>query len=128
MSFELPRSGPAMSPHPKSEKDSKEDLTGHQLGHNPYLMQARHIIISRLKPYRFQLYLFGSQARGQSSFTSDIDIGVLPISPFPPGLLSEIREELEESSIPYPVELVDLTKVGSDFVTRVEKEGVLWND
>jgi predicted nucleotidyltransferase len=92
-----------------------------------YLEQIRKIILSRLKDYRFQLLLFGSQATQRSDNASDIDIAILPITPLPRGLLSEIREELEESCIPYPVDLVDLSKTSPDFVRHVKEEGIMWN-
>ncbi len=93
-----------------------------------YLRQIREVILSRLKGYRFQLYLFGSQAKRQAGKTSDIDVGILPNTPLPKGLLSEIREELEESHIPYPVDLVDLSRSSPEFLQNVRKEGVIWND
>jgi predicted nucleotidyltransferase len=59
--------------------------------------------------------------------TSDIDVAVLPLEPFPSGLLSEIREALEESRVLYPVELVDLSTTTPEFRDRVLKEGILWS-
>jgi hypothetical protein len=53
---------------------------------------------------------------------------VLPLEPLPPGLLSAIREELEESNVPFRVDLVDLSDAGSTFREQVEKEGQLWTD
>ena len=93
-----------------------------------YLKQIRRVILSRLKDYKFQLYFFGSRAIQRSGRASDIDIAILPTTPLPRGLLSEIREELEESCIPYPVDLVDLSRSNPDFVRRVKQEGVMWND
>jgi predicted nucleotidyltransferase len=93
-----------------------------------YIKQIRKIILNRLKDYRFQLFFFGSQSTQQSGRTSDIDVAILPITPLPRGLLSEIREELEESRIPYPVDLVDLSRSNPEFVQHVRKEGVIWND
>ena len=90
------------------------------------LKRIRDIIINRLKGYRFQLFFFGSHARKEACRTSDIDVGLLPLKPIPPGLLSEIREELSESSIPYPVDLVDLSHASNDFVERVKQEGISW--
>ncbi len=93
-----------------------------------YLKQTRKIILRRLKDYSFQLFLFGSQAAQRAGRTSDIDIGILPIAPLPRGLLSEIREELEESHIPYPVDLVDLSRSNPEFLQHVKQEGVIWSD
>lgn len=93
-----------------------------------YLKQTRKIILRRLKDYSFQLFLFGSQSTQRAGRTSDIDVGVLPIGPLPRGLLSEIREELEESLIPYPVDLVDLSRSNPEFLQHVRQKGVIWSD
>lgn len=93
-----------------------------------YLKQIRNLIMNRLKGQRFQIFLFGSQVAERAGHASDIDIAILPITVFPRGLISQIREELEESNIPYPVDLVDLSKLNPEFVQRVREEGVSWND
>jgi len=93
-----------------------------------YLKQTRKIILRHLKDYKFQLFLFGSQTTQRAIRTSDIDVGVLPMDPLPRGLLSEIREELEESHIPYPVDLVDLSRSTPEFLQHVRQEGVVWNN
>jgi hypothetical protein len=36
-------------------------------------------------------------------------------------------ERLEESSVLYPVELVDLSKAAGSFRDKVQAEGILWN-
>ena len=93
-----------------------------------YLKQTRKIILRHLKDYRFQLFLFGSQFTQRAGRTSDIDVGILPMVPLPKGLLSKIREELEESHIPYPVDLVDLSRSNPEFRQHVKEEGAVWSD
>jgi hypothetical protein len=87
------------------------------------LEQAREIVL-RGAPAR--VYLFGSRARHDQARSSDIDVAILPLAPLPPGLLSSIREELEESNIPYVVDLVDLSQSGAAFREAVLREGVEW--
>lgn len=93
-----------------------------------YLEQIREVVLRQLKGHRFQLYLFGSQATKRAGRASDIDVGIFPIAPFARGLLSEIREELEESNIPYHVDLVDLSRTTPEFLQRVRQEGAIWSD
>lgn len=92
------------------------------------LDQVRRLILEKLWPYPVKVYLFGSWARGLAGRTSDIDIGVLPYGPLPPGLLSEISHELEDSTVVFPVELVDLSWADPAFRERVVKEGIVWKD
>ncbi len=70
--------------------------------------------------------LFGSRAKGCAARASDVDVAVLPLQPLPGGLLSSIREALEESSVPWRVDLVDLSEVDEPFRSRVLEEGIEW--
>jgi len=78
------------------------------------------------KPCSF--YLFGSRATGTHSLVSDFDIAVLAADDISHEL-SLAREHLEESNIPYMVDLVDLQATSSEFASRVPQEGfVLWRN
>lgn len=74
-----------------------------------------------------KVYLFGSWARGNASVVSDIDLAIEADVPLPPGTLARLRERLEESHVPYRVEVVDLQEVEPAFRDRILKEGVLWS-
>ena len=89
-----------------------------------YLKQIRNLIMNRLKGQKSRLFLFGSQVAGKTGHTADIDGAIVPITAFPHGLSSHLREELEESNVPYTVDLVDLSKSNPEFVKSVKKEGV----
>ena len=91
------------------------------------LAQARQIILRGLAPYRAEVYLYGSVAQGRGRRTSDIDIAVWSEEPLPQGTLAAIRQEIEESNIPYPVELVNLQGADETFRERVVQEGILWS-
>lgn len=74
------------------------------------------------------VYLFGSWARGDATPISDIDLAIDAPTPLPPGTLARLRERLEESSVPYRVEVVDLKDADPAFRQRVLEEGLLWSD
>ncbi len=42
-------------------------------------------------------------------------------------MLAHVRDEFEESHIPYRIEVVDLSKADLYFRERVFKEGIRWN-
>ena len=92
------------------------------------LQQVRMIILNRLAKYPVRIFLFGSHATGRACAASDIDVAVLPEIDLPSGLLSQVREELEESNVPYKVDFVDISKTDEVFRQRVLSEGVEWND
>ncbi len=85
------------------------------------------IAARELGAQRARLYLFGSRARGDAGRASDIDIAVLPEAPLEPGTLARIRDALEESTIPYEVEVVDLSRVDRAFRRKVLAEAIAWN-
>ena len=91
------------------------------------LTRVRRIVTARLGRYEVRVYLFGSRATGGAHEASDIDLAVDPREPLPPGTLAELREALEESTIPYRVDVVDLRDTDATFRDRVREEGVEWN-
>ncbi len=70
---------------------------------------------------KVSVYLFGSRARGDNSGFSDIDIGVYSEEDIK-DLLTLIRAVLEESNLPYKV---DLNK-NPELYEQVKKEGIKW--
>jgi predicted nucleotidyltransferase len=100
----------------------------HTGGNRDDLEAARRIVVKFLGSQRARLFLFGSRARGDARRASDIDVALLPEAPLISGTLARIREALEESHIPYRVEVIDLSTVGEAFRRKVLAEGVPWND
>ena len=94
---------------------------------NPYLEKAKEIVLARIPREDYSVFLFGSRAEGQERETSDLDIGFLGIKPVPEKLIREIREALDESVIPYRVDLVDFHKVDPAFKVIALKKVIVWN-
>ena len=92
------------------------------------LEEAKRIVLDKLGGTRARVYLFGSRAQGNPRAASDIDIGILDDAPLADFLLSDIRETLFESTIPYRVDVVDLGQVDAEFRRRVLTEGIPWKD
>ena len=97
-------------------------------GRRDPLDEARAIVLEGLRGTDCRVFLFGSRARGDVHDASDVDVAVLPRQVLPVGTLSRIREALEDSTLPFTVDLVDLSDVDPTFRTRVEREGVPWID
>jgi predicted nucleotidyltransferase len=72
------------------------------------------------------VYLFGSHARGEVRHASDIDIAILPREDLPVAFFAELAETIEESRIPYEVDLVDLRRVSPAFREEVIRSGIKW--
>ena len=91
------------------------------------LKRVRELVTTSLEGYHVRVYLFGSHATGAVHEASDVDVAVDVVEPLPPGVLARLREALEESTIPYRVEVVDLRDADADFRERVLREGIEWN-
>jgi len=69
--------------------------------------------------------LFGSRARGDYLETSDMDVGILPKGRINKDKIALFRERIENSNIPYKVDVVDLSQTSRKFADQVLKEGLL---
>ena len=92
------------------------------------LKLVRQLVLSGLGGAPARVYLFGSRATGHARPASDIDVAVWPLTELPIGTLALIREALEESLIPFTVDLVDLRDTDEAFRARVLKEGIAWHE
>ena len=92
------------------------------------LNEVRQIVREILKEETVTVYLFGSWARGNPTSLSDIDIAIQAHTPLPPGSLARLRERLEESRVPYRVDVVDMDNVSLTFKQRIDQEGIQWKD
>ncbi len=93
------------------------------------LAGVRRLVLGYLRPWRVRVWLFGSRARGDASPRSDIDIALLPEDEaLPVDWLATLRERLEESHVPWHVDVVDLRVADPALRRAVEREGILWSD
>ena len=90
----------------------------------------RAIIGSLLQPLLLmssaELILFGSRARGDATPTSDIDIALRAPQPLSPDLLSVAREALEDSNIPFKIDLLDYATLPAELRQAIDREGIPW--
>jgi hypothetical protein len=92
------------------------------------LRELHQMITGALGEHDAEVWLFGSSARGDVLQHSDIDIGILPRGDLPSGFFSDLKERIEESAIPYEVDLVDLGRAAPTLIEEVRREGVKWRD
>ena len=90
--------------------------------------QLRRIVLGALGEHDAAVYLFGSMATGPVRHASDIDVGILPRDELPPAFFALLADDIEESTIPYDVDLVDLRTVDPVFLEKVIHTGVKWRD
>ena len=90
------------------------------------LQQVRSVVESVAEQATVQVYLFGSWARGEERVTSDIDLAIEGEDASE--MAMQVREALEESNIPYRVDVVNLVEASPALLANVRKEGILWKD
>jgi hypothetical protein len=91
-----------------------------------WLGLARDIATRLLAPHDVEVYLFGSRARGDARLASDIDLAIEPRGDLPASVLAKLADELEESTIPVRVELIDLRTAGERLRDSVRRDGIRW--
>lgn len=74
-----------------------------------------------------QIYLFGSRARKDNKPESDIDITIDNKNKIDLLTLSNIKEDIEESSIPFTVDVVDLNNISEELKKQILKDRIKWN-
>ena len=67
-------------------------------------------------------------ARGDEKRTSDIDIAIDYAAPDAAEVFTRLRFELEESNIPYRVDILDIFRADENIVKKIKLEGILWKD
>lgn len=75
----------------------------------------KKIIFQFLDPKEYNVFIFGSRATGKAKKYSDYDIGIFGRKPVPWHVLSLIEEALEESDLPYMVDVVDFSLLPKKF-------------
>lgn len=75
---------------------------------------VREIVLRHSSPDRNRPVVFGSRATGTARQYSDVDIGIAG-EPLPLYELGLIREEFDESSLPYVVDIVNFADMSEEF-------------
>lgn len=85
--------------------------------------RIRNILGKHLDLSRYRIFFFGSRVTGKGSDRSDIDIGISGKEPVPNDVLARIKDELEESSILYEIDVVDFARAHDRF-KQVALQGI----
>jgi predicted nucleotidyltransferase len=83
-------------------------------------------VIDPLKRQGCKVWIFGSRARGQQQPFSDVDILFEPPVDvlLPSALISEMKEQAEESRLNYKIDLVSVSHLAESYKPSVFKDRV----
>jgi predicted nucleotidyltransferase len=90
-----------------------------------YKKQILDICSSRLGE-DYKLYLFGSRARGDQEPHSDIDLAInISNNAHTEKLIFLLIEDLEQSTIPFKIDFLDMDKASDVLKQSITSEGIL---
>jgi len=92
-----------------------------------YIDLARQIVLREVSTDEYAVFLFGSRTEKRHSQTSDIDIGILGKRPLPLEVRAHLLELLNDSDIPYHVDVVDFFTADPEFKKHALKKSIVWN-
>jgi uncharacterized protein len=90
--------------------------------------EYREQIIEIIKKHlpEAKIYLFGSRSRGTNHPGSDIDIAVDTSHKIDRSIIHKIKDELEDTTIPFFVDVIDWYSAEDTLKSQVKKDGILW--
>ncbi len=77
--------------------------------------EIKRIIYSFIDSSQYRVFVFGSRAAGKAKRYSDYDIGIIGKKPLPSKTKVLIEEALEESDLPFKVDVVDFSQLSPGF-------------
>lgn len=76
---------------------------------------VKQVVRKYLPDESYRAFIFGSHASGKNRKFSDLDLGIMGPKSLSPKEYFSIKDDLEESDLPYRVDLIDFTKVSDKF-------------
>ena len=74
------------------------------------------------------IYLFGSYATGKNLPGSDIDVAIDTGKPVPYNIILKILVDIDETTIPMKVDVVDLQTAPKNLKQDIIREGIKWTN
>jgi hypothetical protein len=91
-----------------------------------YLQRIKSVLREEIRDQDISVILFGSRATGEGYAGSDVDIALKAAGPIDRRLISRLHERLEESTIPYRVDLVDWSRASAPLRKEIDEKGKEW--
>ncbi len=92
-----------------------------------YIDIVKQIVLKHVPKNEFAVFLFGSRAVGNANSLSDIDVGIMGTKPLPTLIMADLDSDLEESIVPFKIDLIDFYKVDQAFKNEALSTIQIWN-
>ncbi|HEV7396822.1 MAG TPA: restriction endonuclease subunit S [Pyrinomonadaceae bacterium] len=73
-----------------------------------------------------EVWVFGSRAKKTAKTASDLDLAIVSEQPLSFSRISRLRQAFADSYLPFKVDLVDLSKISSEFRKVIEAQRVIF--
>jgi len=83
-------------------------------------------ILSQNLPKTCQAWVFGSRAKHQTKFNSDLDLALSSKEPIDQAIISRIKDEFTDSDLPYTVDVLDIQSIEPYFQAIIDRYKVLF--
>lgn len=92
-----------------------------------YIDIVKQIVLKHVPKNEFAVFLFGSRAVGNANSLSDIDVGIMGTKPLPTLIMADLDSDLEESIVPFKIDLIDFYQVDKAFKNEALSSIQIWN-
>ena len=92
-----------------------------------YIDIVKQIVLKHVPKNEFAVFLFGSRAASNSNSLSDIDVGIMGTKPLPTLIMADLESDLEESIVPFKIDLIDFYQVDKAFKDEALSSIQIWN-
>ena len=92
-----------------------------------YIDIVKQIVLKHVPKNEFAVFLFGSRAASNSNSLSDIDVGIMGTKPLPTLIMADLDSDLEESIVPFKIDLIDFYQVDQVFKDEALSSIQIWN-
>ncbi len=81
-------------------------------------------ILADIVPPGCRVWVFGSRAKNQARFNSDLDLALECKDKLPPIILHKLKEAFSDSPLPYRVDVLDINDVSENFQTIIRQQAI----
>ncbi len=91
-----------------------------------YIKLCRELVLENIDTDEYAVFLFGSRAYDRYPEKADIDIGILGEKELPESSRYLLKDKIEESDIPYNVDIIDFSRTSNSFRKVALRKIDLW--
>ena len=99
-------------------------LSNSRIDIQPDHLSIIRAILQEHLPQR-EVWVFGSRVTGMASATSDLDVAIIGDALLDFAILSNLKDALSASIIPYKVDIVDWAAITPEFQKRIKDDHVV---